>query len=91
MLTDESIDSFATPSEEVRALIEGQLLAKRCHAEGVGFQFLGPQHTRIIATGGASKNKAILQVSLIFIWSISSVLLFFPYFYFFTYSSFPSF
>eukprot|EP00794_Sanderia_malayensis_P019329 gene19329-21253_t len=45
---------------EIRALIEGQLLAKRIHSEQLGFQ---PGITsRILATGGASKNMSILQV-----------------------------
>ncbi|XP_063003489.1 xylulose kinase [Elgaria multicarinata webbii] len=45
---------------EIRALIEGQFMAKRIHAEKLGYQILPT--TRILATGGASYNKAILQV-----------------------------
>ncbi|XP_041102764.1 xylulose kinase isoform X1 [Polyodon spathula] len=45
---------------EVRALIEGQFLAKRAHAEKLGYKIL--QGTRVLATGGASSNKDILQV-----------------------------
>lgn len=45
---------------EVRALIEGQFLAKRIHAEKLGYKILS--ETRILATGGASSNKDILQV-----------------------------
>ncbi|XP_054723278.1 xylulose kinase-like [Uloborus diversus] len=45
---------------EVRALIEGQFLAKRVHAENVGFT-IGSK-SKIIATGGASANQAIVQV-----------------------------
>ena len=56
---DEPVDSFDNATE-VRALIEGQFLAKRLHAEQKNFQ-LSPQ-SRILATGGASESKAILQV-----------------------------
>ncbi|KAM4689628.1 xylulose kinase [Discoglossus pictus] len=45
---------------EIRALIEGQFLAKRIHAERLGYKIM-PQ-TRILATGGASCNQDILQV-----------------------------
>uniref|UniRef100_A0A8C5PM27 Xylulose kinase n=1 Tax=Leptobrachium leishanense TaxID=445787 RepID=A0A8C5PM27_9ANUR len=45
---------------EVRAIIEGQFMAKRIHAERLGYKIL-PQ-TRILATGGASCNEDILQV-----------------------------
>ncbi|KAK3793664.1 hypothetical protein RRG08_041274, partial [Elysia crispata] len=53
------VDSFP-PEVEVRAVIEGQFIARKVHAENVGFQ-LGP-NTRVIATGGASNNQEILQV-----------------------------
>lgn len=45
---------------EVRALIEGQFLAKRIHAENLGFAI--DSSSRIIATGGASTNKSLIQV-----------------------------
>ncbi|XP_068092022.1 xylulose kinase isoform X2 [Hyperolius riggenbachi] len=45
---------------EIRALIEGQFMAKRIYAERLGYKIM-PQ-TRILATGGASSNKEILQV-----------------------------
>ncbi|XP_040446165.1 xylulose kinase isoform X2 [Falco naumanni] len=45
---------------EIRALIEGQFIAKRIHAEKLGYKVL--PRTRILATGGASHNKKILQV-----------------------------
>ncbi|KAL8601349.1 hypothetical protein ACOMHN_054642 [Nucella lapillus] len=45
---------------EVRAVVEGQCLARRVHAENLGFG-IGP-NTRVIATGGASSNQGILQV-----------------------------
>ncbi len=47
---------------EVRALIEGQFMAKRVHAENLGYT-MGPK-SRVLATGGASSNKVILQVSI---------------------------
>uniref|UniRef100_A0A8C8I6R9 Xylulose kinase n=1 Tax=Oncorhynchus tshawytscha TaxID=74940 RepID=A0A8C8I6R9_ONCTS len=40
---------------EIRALVEGQFLAKRVHAEKLGYKIM-------LATGGASSNKDILQV-----------------------------
>ncbi|XP_067871235.1 xylulose kinase isoform X1 [Heterodontus francisci] len=45
---------------EVRAVIEGQMLAKRAYAEKLGFKVL--KGTRVLATGGASSNPEILQV-----------------------------
>ncbi|XP_068939842.1 xylulose kinase [Petaurus breviceps papuanus] len=45
---------------EVRALIEGQFMAKRIHAEKLGYRVVPT--TKILATGGASRNKDILQV-----------------------------
>ncbi|XP_018349320.1 PREDICTED: xylulose kinase [Trachymyrmex septentrionalis] len=54
------ISRYSSKEVEVRALIEGQFVAKRAYAEDFGF-VIG-RNTRIIATGGASINKAILQV-----------------------------
>ncbi|KAF5273037.1 hypothetical protein FQR65_LT04779 [Abscondita terminalis] len=51
---------FTSLEVEVRALIEGQFIAKRAYAEDFGFVF--DKDTKILATGGASCNKAILQV-----------------------------
>uniref|UniRef100_T1PE87 Xylulose kinase n=1 Tax=Musca domestica TaxID=7370 RepID=T1PE87_MUSDO len=51
---------FTSPEAEIRALIEGQMLHKRAIASDMGFHFGG--ETKIIATGGASVNKSILQV-----------------------------
>ncbi|ELK29221.1 Xylulose kinase [Myotis davidii] len=45
---------------EIRALIEGQFMAKRIHAEGLGYRVL--PKTKILATGGASHNRDMLQV-----------------------------
>ncbi|XP_012286232.1 xylulose kinase isoform X2 [Orussus abietinus] len=57
---NDEINRYSSKEVEVRALIEGQFIARRSHAEDFGFT-IGPE-TRIIATGGASANKAILQV-----------------------------
>ena len=43
---------------EARAVVEGQFLSMRAHGEGIGMN--SPK--RLIATGGGSANKAILQV-----------------------------
>ncbi|VEN36043.1 unnamed protein product [Callosobruchus maculatus] len=51
---------FTSLEVEVRALIEGQFIAKRAYAEEFGVQV--GQGTKILATGGASQNKGILQV-----------------------------
>ncbi|XP_068081833.1 xylulose kinase isoform X2 [Anabrus simplex] len=54
------VSRFASNEVEVRALIEGQFVARRAHAEDLGF--IAGNNTRILATGGASKNHCILQV-----------------------------
>ena len=54
------VESFP-PEVEVRAVIEGQFLAKLNHARSLGYEIISS--SRVLATGGASKNKAILQVS----------------------------
>uniref|UniRef100_A0A8D3CDF3 Xylulose kinase n=1 Tax=Scophthalmus maximus TaxID=52904 RepID=A0A8D3CDF3_SCOMX len=51
---DAEVSSFG-PQVEVRALVEGQFLSRRLHAERLGF-------SAMVATGGASSNKEILQV-----------------------------
>lgn len=51
---------FSSPQTEIRALIEGQILHRKAVATDMGFNF--GEDTRILATGGASANKAILQV-----------------------------
>lgn len=48
------------PEEEVRAVVEGQFLSRRLYAEKLGFAVTSD--TRLIATGGASSNTAILQI-----------------------------
>lgn len=45
---------------EVRACIEGQFMRLRAHAENLGYSL--ESGARILATGGASANKSILQV-----------------------------
>jgi len=51
------VTKFPSRSIEARAIIEGQLLNMRSHAKGVGLD----KPRRVIATGGASVNKSILQ------------------------------
>ncbi|XP_046459350.1 xylulose kinase-like isoform X2 [Daphnia pulex] len=58
--SDQRINAFEEPATEVRALVEGQLLAKRVHAERLGFST--GESCRVFVTGGASNNKSILQV-----------------------------
>ena len=53
------VDSFP-PEREARALVEGQILAKFVHARRLGYRI--SRSSRVLATGGASKNKRILQV-----------------------------
>ncbi|KAM4718109.1 xylulose kinase isoform 2-T2 [Anableps anableps] len=48
------------PEVEVRALVEGQFLSRRLHAERLGYAV--ESGTRVLATGGASANRQILQV-----------------------------
>ena len=45
----------------MRAVIEGQFLAKLNHARKLGYE-ISPT-SRVLATGGASANERILQVS----------------------------
>ncbi|KAK6940310.1 Carbohydrate kinase, FGGY, N-terminal [Dillenia turbinata] len=56
-LTEREVKDFDPPSE-VRALIEGQFLSMRAHAERFG---MPSPPNRIIATGGASANQSILK------------------------------
>ena len=52
----DAVDSFP-PGADVRALVEGQFLSLRLHGANIGLR-----PTRILATGGASANREILQV-----------------------------
>ncbi|XP_056641413.1 xylulose kinase-like [Diorhabda sublineata] len=54
------VNKFTSPEVEVRAVIEGQCIRNRAYSEDFGFKI--DKNTKILATGGASKNKAILQV-----------------------------
>lgn len=56
-LKEREVEEFDPPSE-VRALIEGQFLSMRAHAERFG---MPSPPKRIIATGGASANQSILS------------------------------
>uniref|UniRef100_A0A7N0VMW5 Xylulose kinase n=1 Tax=Kalanchoe fedtschenkoi TaxID=63787 RepID=A0A7N0VMW5_KALFE len=56
-LQAKEVQAFDDPSE-VRAIIEGQFLSMRAHAERFGMP-IPPK--RIIATGGASTNRSILR------------------------------
>ncbi|XP_050677821.1 xylulose kinase isoform X1 [Leptidea sinapis] len=48
------------PQFETRALLETQALARRAHAEDMAFRL--DKSSRIVATGGASVNKELLQI-----------------------------
>ncbi|KAM9718027.1 xylulose kinase-like isoform 1-T3 [Menidia menidia] len=48
------------PEVEVRALVEGQFLSRRLHAQRLGHSTIAG--SRVLATGGASSNQEILQV-----------------------------
>ncbi|KAK9871401.1 hypothetical protein WA026_011654 [Henosepilachna vigintioctopunctata] len=54
------LTKFSSNEIEIRAAIEGQFLTRRLFAEDIGFQI--GEGTKILATGGASANRAILQV-----------------------------
>ncbi|XP_055850170.1 xylulose kinase [Episyrphus balteatus] len=56
----QGVAKFGSPQTEIRALIEGQMLHRKAIATDMGFHF--GENTKIIATGGASVNKSILQV-----------------------------
>jgi len=55
-----NVERFGSAEAEVRALVEGQMMAKRIHAENIGLVM--NQDTRILVTGGGSVNSNILQV-----------------------------
>ncbi|PIN10081.1 Sugar (pentulose and hexulose) kinase [Handroanthus impetiginosus] len=57
-IKEHRVIEFDAPSE-VRAIMEGQLLSMRAHAEKIG---MPSPPRRIIATGGASANKCILNL-----------------------------
>ena len=49
--------SFAEAATEARAVLEGQFVSMRVHAEGLGIPA-----KRVVVTGGASANSTIVQV-----------------------------
>jgi len=53
--------STFTPAVEARAVIEHQCLAKRLHAESLGYCTTGT-NGRVFITGGASNNAGIVQI-----------------------------
>ena len=55
-----SHNRFSSAQTEIRALVEGQMLHHKAVASDMGYSF--GENTRIVATGGASANKSILQV-----------------------------
>ena len=57
---DEMVEEYDDDMTEVRALVEGQVLAKKVRFEAMGIKL--DQTSRLIVTGGASVNKSILQV-----------------------------
>ncbi|XP_026148548.1 xylulose kinase [Mastacembelus armatus] len=57
---DDNEVSSLTPQTDVRALVEGQFLSRRVHAERLGYCSI--PGTRVLATGGASSNQELLQV-----------------------------
>ncbi|PHT50907.1 Xylulose kinase [Capsicum baccatum] len=57
-IKEQEVQEFDPPSE-VRAIVEGQFLSKRAHAERFG---MPSPPKRIIATGGASANSSILSM-----------------------------
>uniref|UniRef100_A0A8D8RRU0 Xylulose kinase n=1 Tax=Cacopsylla melanoneura TaxID=428564 RepID=A0A8D8RRU0_9HEMI len=54
------VTKFSAPESDIRALVEGQFLAKRVFAERLGFRMCAS--TRILATGGGASNACLLQV-----------------------------
>ena len=57
---DNSTLSSFPAEREVRAVVEGQFLAKYVHAHSLGYRIT--PNSRILATGGASQNESICQV-----------------------------
>ena len=60
---DEPASRFASVETEVRAVVEGQMMAKRIHAERMGF-VINPD-TRILVTGGASVLQHQFAIQLL--------------------------
>ena len=47
-----------SPAQKARSVLESQFMSMRLHATKSGVQEIG----RLVVTGGASENKAVLQV-----------------------------
>ena len=58
LLGSEEFESGTNPALQVRALLEGQFLNMRLHSE-----WMGVKPSRLLLTGGASKNDGIAQVA----------------------------
>ncbi|KAL7640202.1 UNVERIFIED_CONTAM: hypothetical protein RMT77_009616 [Armadillidium vulgare] len=56
----DQIEKFSSNEVEIRALVEGQIMAKRLYAEKLGLKIKDVK--RVFVTGGASSNKSLLQV-----------------------------
>ncbi|XP_044761174.1 xylulose kinase-like isoform X2 [Coccinella septempunctata] len=54
------LSKFSSREIEIRAAVEGQFLLRRLYSERIGFKI--GEGTKILATGGASSNKSLLQV-----------------------------
>jgi xylulokinase len=54
---DEAFREYREPARAARAIVEAQALAMQRYS-----QFIGEKPTRILATGGASRNAGILQI-----------------------------
>ncbi len=63
MSRDGTLRAEFPPETEIRALVEGEFLAKLNHATKLGYHMT--RATRVLATGGASANTKILQVPVI--------------------------
>lgn len=57
--SDEQMRGFPA-AVEVRAVLEGQIMAKLSHARSLGYEIT--PSSRVLATGGASQNNHIRQV-----------------------------
>ncbi|XP_040583222.1 xylulose kinase [Lepeophtheirus salmonis] len=57
----ERVSRYASKESEVRALVESQFLAKKIHAEKMGYRKESHQ-SRVWVTGGGSINVSLLQV-----------------------------
>ncbi|CAG5090570.1 Oidioi.mRNA.OKI2018_I69.PAR.g12651.t1.cds [Oikopleura dioica] len=53
-----TFDGELTMREDIVSFVTGQILAKRCHVEKFGFK----STKRLIVTGGASKNRELVQI-----------------------------